>query len=145
MLFRSPNESDIIENDIYVDDLLTGCDTLGGLQHYCNNINKILMTGNFSLRKWKFNTPDLKIDNCSKDGIKHFADTTTKTLGIIFDSYLDQFEFIFNDFNIIGPITKRKILAKTAGMFDPLGLLSPITIVPKIQNSKFVASKVILG
>ena len=94
------------------------------------------MTGNFSLRKWNFNTPDLKIEDCSKDGIKHFADTTTKTLGIIFDSHLDQFEFIFNDFKITGPITKRKILGKTAGIFDPIGLLSSITIVPKllIQN-----------
>ena len=78
------------------------------------------MTGNFTPRKWKFNTPDLNIDDCSKGGIKHFADTTTKTLGIVFDSYLDQFEFIFNDFNITDTI-RGKFLEKQRKYSIPSG------------------------
>lgn len=44
----------------------------------------------------------------------------------------DIIQFTFNHNRISGNLTKRKILSSTARTFDPLGLLSPVTIIPKL-------------
>ena len=131
-----PDESDKIENDIYADDLFT--EWLEELQGYYKNIHNILMTGNSTFKTWKFNIFEIKIDSCSKYEIKH---PTNGTARIIVGAYLDQFEFIVNDVNLGGPVTKRKTLEKTAEL---MGLMSP-TIFPKLLIQRFWYQKTLLG
>ncbi|KAJ8939909.1 hypothetical protein NQ318_023250 [Aromia moschata] len=54
-----PNLSTIIENDFYVDDLITGSDTIDDALFICEKITCILRSGGFSLRKFRSNNPTI--------------------------------------------------------------------------------------
>ena len=49
----------IIEHDMYVDDLLTGCSNLEEAKNLQDQLMKTLQTGGFPLRKWTSNSPEL--------------------------------------------------------------------------------------
>lgn len=123
-------EAEIIERDFYVDDLLTGADDILNLESICKNINGI------SLRKWKFNSPLMNITNQDKSTINdsyELESNTTEILGIVYNAISDTFQFSFINMIITrNNFTKREILSKTAQIFDPIGLLTPITIIPKL-------------
>ena len=92
--------------------------------------------GGFELRKWASNSVELmnKINreeniNCS-DSLNEL-NHTRKVLGINWDLEADTIIFYFDElvneaFSL--PMTKRSILKISPKVFDPLGLLSPITI-----------------
>lgn len=50
-----PAECQIIKNEFYVDDLLTGSDDIISLKRICDNLDKILKSGGFPLHKWSSN------------------------------------------------------------------------------------------
>ena len=59
--------------------------------------------------------------------------STRKVLGITWDIKSDEIIFDFNDLVAFEKITtKRSILSISSKLFDPLGLLSPITIQLKL-------------
>ncbi|CAB4024495.1 Hypothetical predicted protein, partial [Paramuricea clavata] len=61
------------------------------------------------------------------------SDNFAKTLGIDYNSQQDQFRFSVSDFPTEETeLTKRLILSDSAKIFDPLGLVSCVTIVVKI-------------
>ena len=129
-----PIESKIIKSDIYVDDLLSGADNINDLKSLCNN-NKIFYGAGFHLRKWNSNTRDLEGDNIQLEHslvqINHILDM--KTLGISYDSIQDMFSYSLSEkLSVALNITKRHILSNAAKIFDPLGLLSPLTVIPKL-------------
>ena len=49
----------VIEHDMYVDDLLTGCSNLEEAKNLQDQLIKTLQTGGFPLRKWTSNSPKL--------------------------------------------------------------------------------------
>lgn len=130
----------ITTNDFYVDDLLTGADSLDELSCIQRETADILKKGGFELRKWSSNSPEflnaIKSDN-KADG--HFIigmAEECKTLGLLWDPTADNLLFTVN-FNIKGvTITKRQILSCIAQIFDPLGLLAPVTVIVKIMLQK---------
>ena len=61
------------------------------------------------------------------------SDHFTKTLGINYNSRQDQFRFSIGSFPAEETeISKRSILSDSAKIFDPLGLVSCVTIIVKI-------------
>lgn len=126
----------ILKEDMYVDDLITGNDNLETLVMHCQQINDILKSALFNLRKWKSNTKQFQIQtNLCNETSNHnldFSGNETKTLGIIFNNQTDEFRFSFKEIPNTQQQTKRTILSQTAQVYDPLGLLSPITIIPKL-------------
>ena len=126
-----PTEARIIKREIYVDDLLTGADTIEELQSICNNIYNIFKGAGLNLRKWSSNTRDfeginIRLENSITE-INHGLEF--KTLGISYDSNNDVFTYSLSE--IISPstnITKRHILSNAARIFDP----SPLTVIPKL-------------
>lgn len=128
-----PVEAKLIKENFYVDDLLVGADNIEVLESHCKNLSKILMSAQFKLHKWCSNI-NLSIANSSESTNKmiEINPTDSKTLGINYNSESDHFHYVFKENFIDSVLTKRKILSMTAQIFDPLGLLSPIIIVPKI-------------
>lgn len=59
-------------------------------------------------------------------------DAGNKVLGIMWESLDDEFRFEYNRESGCESITKYTILGEIASLFDPLGLLGPITVVGKI-------------
>lgn len=56
-----PVAAKIIERDFYVDDLMTGCDTMEELIDLKNTIEGIMKNAGFNLRKWLSNVPEIQV------------------------------------------------------------------------------------
>ena len=129
-----PIEAQIIKQDIYVDDLITGRDNIDELNVICDNIYKIFKNAGFNLRKWNSNSTLMGTKNIQfETSSLEINDKEFKTLGINYDSTLDVFKYApFKTIKLTNIITKRHILKNMSRIFDPLGLLSPCTIIPKL-------------
>ncbi|XP_030762941.1 uncharacterized protein LOC115887615 [Sitophilus oryzae] len=130
----NPTIANVIQNHFYVDDLLSGADTIEEAINIVTEISKVLNTAGFRLRKWISNNntilQSLKERN-EADTLDLGVNELTKTLGVTWNGKEDCFLYkIGNSFN--KHITKRTVLSEIAQIFDPMGLLSPCIIVAKI-------------
>ncbi|XP_055848250.1 uncharacterized protein LOC129913542 [Episyrphus balteatus] len=130
-----PIASDIILNDFYVDDVVSGGDTLSEATFKRDSLIKLLEKCGMRLSKWQSNCPELRQDS-DGDAIQNHSldvesDSWTKVLGLFWNSKTDVFSFRLN-YNPEDTITKRQILRDIARIFDPLGFLSPSVVQLKI-------------
>jgi hypothetical protein len=92
----NPLASSVIKRDFYMDDLLTGADTISELSAICEDVSTILQGGGFNLRKWTSNVPltsPKMNNNCQKNGIVNLDNDVTKTLGLLWDSKNDLLKY----------------------------------------------------
>lgn len=133
---KFPEASKIIESDMYVDDLLTGSDSRSNLILHCSQVNEILNSGCFPLRKWISNDPSIihSLNTSSNEPNLVRLGEPAKTLGLYWcpEGDLLKYKITVNDL----PITKRSILSTVSQIYDPLGLLSPCVIKIKILLQK---------
>ena len=126
-----PKATTTLKRDMYVDDLLTGANTFKEARVLRDEIINILQRGGLNIRQWTSNEPKL-LTGLTEQQIhpKFFDDSTTvKTLGIFWNAREDNISYTVD---IAERITKRTILSSIARIFDPLGLLGPVTITAKI-------------
>ena len=135
---NSPKAARVVEEDFYMDDLLSGASTVEEAVAISDQVDSILKSYGFQLRKWKSNSFDVlrNFENRRSDNLLEIeSNECSKVLGLYWNS--DSDEFIFRSLlKIESPITKRKILSESAKIFDPLGLMSPCTVVIKIFYQK---------
>ena len=130
-----PLAAEILDRDCYVDNILTGAQTLEEILALHDQLMKITSAGCFPLRKWCSNNP-IFMKNVNDELRETSIDfspnslSTISTLGLSWSPINDNFVFKF-DFPI-NQATKRSIVSETARIFDPLGLLAPLTIRAKI-------------
>lgn len=123
-----PRESIIIKDDFYVDDLITGTNNINELKSLKLNLENILKSSGFILRKFRSN-----LNNLSDLNSQLALDGETHILGITWCPEKDIICYKTADIKTENNhITKRTILSKTAKLFDPLGLIAPIIVMPKI-------------
>lgn len=139
--------ADIIENDFYVDDLLTGFDSRDEAIKIQREIVNILSTAKFQLRKWASNDAfilnKINIESNLEQNIINFSkEIETKTLGIVWNSQTDNFQYSLCNFTKQNQVTKRTILSIIAQIYDPLGLLAPIIIRSKLLLQKLWQCKI---
>ncbi|XP_071057578.1 uncharacterized protein [Onthophagus taurus] len=122
--------------DMYVDDLITGCHSVEDGLKLRENIYKILRSGDFYLRKWGSSSVEI-LEKCAglnpndKSLVKDEIDNGI--LCVIWYSSYDTKRFVINtDIKPSKQLTKRSILSSVSRIFDPLGLIAPITIQSKI-------------
>lgn len=129
-----PQIAEIIKSDFYMDDLLTGANNVEDAANISVQIKNILRQGGFDLRKWRSNDKRV-IQNLNPHDLTNVnlgANKNSKTLGLMWSCETDNFTFDIDLKLKSTKVTKRSILSETAQIFDPLGLLSPCTITPKI-------------
>nr|CAI5844533.1 unnamed protein product [Callosobruchus analis] len=125
-----PLACEVIRNNFYMDDLLTGAETVDKLLELKEEISQVLRKGGFNLRKWQSNIPSLLSSNELPN--KPFGkDVSQSTLGIVWNPVDDTIKYKVQEFNNTS-ITKRTILSIASQIFDPLGLLSPVIIIAKL-------------
>lgn len=133
--FKLPVASTIIRRDFYVDDLITGFATEIETITVCNQINKILNSACFELRKWSSNSQtilsNLQTDDTPMSVLNLTENGQIKTLGIQWDIYPDLLTYSIS-INSDKLISKRLILSSIARIFDPLGLLIPCISFAKV-------------
>nr|CAH7757849.1 unnamed protein product [Callosobruchus chinensis] len=131
-----PEASQAIRADFYVDDLLTGSNSLKELTTLCRDVSNILSQGCFELRKWISNDPRALANiHCSSSEVITLqlgSHENSKTLGLIWQPQRDVLLFKIQEQEGSVKSTMRAILSYIAQIYDPLGLLSPCTIIAKI-------------
>ncbi|XP_062557875.1 uncharacterized protein LOC134222727 [Armigeres subalbatus] len=133
-----PIASRVIRKDFYVDDMLSGVDTLALGQRMVRDIIELSESAGFLLRKWNSNSKELLEvvpknlrDDRSVLELKG-SETTVKTLGLAWEPSSDVFRFTYPSFNWATSITKRVVVSDVSRLFDPLGLVGPVIIQAKI-------------
>ncbi|XP_004521657.1 uncharacterized protein LOC101451129 [Ceratitis capitata] len=132
---KSKKAAAVIEKDFYMDDLLTGTSTDDELLLLQQNISDILKEGGFELRKWATNCAKLnEYISRNAPNISHYLidDKDVYALGLVWNTADDHFTFAINLKERPATLTKRAFLSDVSTLFDPLGLLAPVTIRSKI-------------
>ncbi|XP_053692239.1 uncharacterized protein LOC128740701 [Sabethes cyaneus] len=132
-----PDAAKVLAEDFYVDDMMSGVDSIEEGVQLCAEIQRLLSGGGFTLRKWSSNCPAVleRIPEDCKDERTCFelddSSATVKTLGLIWEPRSDCFKFKVPAWNP-SDICKRVVVSDLARVFDPLGLVSPIIVAAKI-------------
>ncbi|PZC71939.1 hypothetical protein B5X24_HaOG212252 [Helicoverpa armigera] len=143
---RYPTASSITKKDYYMDDLLTGCETLQEAKHIYNEMNKLMNSGGFELQKFSSNNQDLltyigEDNNSDNDSLKLKSTPIMKILGLKWHRNLDCFQYSVDLPEVKQPITKRQVLSEVARLYDPLGWIAPVIITAKIFIQKLLILK----
>ncbi|XP_029179167.1 uncharacterized protein LOC114946687 [Nylanderia fulva] len=133
---RFPQAAKILKNSAYVDDLLFGANDIASAIQLRAQLNDLMHSGGFHLRKWAANDPQLLSIIPSGDhelSCDHAFEenTSLKVLGVAWRPTDDVFFFRTTEFTE-SRTTKRTVLSFIARLFDPLGWASPVVIVAKI-------------
>ena len=131
---KFPEAAHILDRDFYMDDLLTGTNSIEAVISIKNQLIELVKLGGFNLRQWASNEQKI-IDDLKNASEAQFLclepSQSTKVLGIQWDPNTDKISYsvkpLANE-----RITKRNILSEIAQLFDPLGLLGPVIVIAKL-------------
>lgn len=129
-----PRAAEILKRHLYVDDLLTGAETIEEAHAIRKEIIALLSKDGFTIRQWASNDKRVINDLESKALHANFVlngDHTLKTLGIMWNAHDDKIHYKAHPINITERVTKRNVLSEIAKIFDPLGLLGPVILHAK--------------
>lgn len=119
----------------YIDDFMSGADTIETLFQLYEQLKTMLSTAKFELAKWKTNCPQMleRInENLSTDDeLLHLNDEEMSILGLKWQPNNDCFVYIIEVLCNNRQITKRTISSIVARIYDPCGFLAPIVIRAK--------------
>ncbi|UYV70708.1 hypothetical protein LAZ67_8000337 [Cordylochernes scorpioides] len=143
---RFPTAEAILKSDFYVDDLLTGCETVENGHKLIRELDQLLQAGGFKLRQWASNKPTILDTLQETDKSTFYANVDREnTLGINLlginwnprndEIGLRKLEIIKN-----AP-TKRNILSQIATIYDPLGWFAPVMLKIKLMIQTLWAAK----
>ncbi|CAK1588736.1 unnamed protein product [Parnassius mnemosyne] len=128
--------SEIIIHYFYVDDLLTGGDSIQDALDIHNKVSSELATAGMNLRKWKSNEPRVILNNNNSSLDLNIGSTEPcKTLGLSWQIESDELYFSTSEI-VLNNFTKRGLLSVISQIFDPLGLLTLCIISMKILMQK---------
>ncbi|XP_066595392.1 uncharacterized protein [Prorops nasuta] len=125
-----PEASRVIQEDFYMDDLLTGANTMEEANKIAQQVSALLTDYGFILRKWVANYAMI-LPEASNIPERQLGIEDHKALGISWMPQQDMLKYRVRIRKRI-KVPKRAILSTIAQIFDLLGLLSPIIIKAKI-------------
>ncbi|XP_011884052.1 PREDICTED: uncharacterized protein LOC105571188 [Vollenhovia emeryi] len=129
-----PMGSVCVERDFYVDDLLSGADSLSEAIRARDETISLLRSGCFELSKWASNSPELlkNIHDQNNSTVIINRESDSRILGMHWNQSLDEFHFSYIPDQEHKILSKRVILSEVSRLFDPLGLLGPAVVLSKL-------------
>ncbi|XP_023247452.1 uncharacterized protein LOC106644791 [Copidosoma floridanum] len=132
---RWPDAVPVVMRDRYVDDILSGADSLDTARHLRDQLIGLMQAGGFPLRKWVASTPELLEDLLPDVRLRPAwdqlgAEGLVSELGVGWDPPVDRLRL--TPVVVQRQTTKRTMLAALASVFDPCGWLAPITLNAKL-------------
>ena len=117
---------------LYVDNVVSGCPSESEAISYYNEARSIMNGAHFNLRSWASNSSQL-MDQASRDKISDI-NNPVNVLGLQWNTKADKLSLTSKSSipSITSLITKREVLKESSKVFDPLGLLSPVSVKAKI-------------
>ncbi len=136
----NPTAAQAILSDFYMDDLITGADSIDKLVKIRETIHTTLLAASLPLRKYMANQPPVLATvnpaDIADSNFLQFSNNlqSISVLGLTWNPKEDLFQIKTNlrESDIPDQITKRIILSQVSRTFDPIGFISPITIRAKI-------------
>ena len=139
---RYPDIVAELRKSLYVDDLLSGGQTIAEAADRKERVVKVFEDATFKLHKWNSNSSELELNGevtVGNDEETYAKQqqlggdlTQTTMLGLKWNKSKDTLTVRFPAVDTNTTITKRTILSKLAKVYDPLGLLSPIILQGKM-------------
>ncbi|KAL0803354.1 hypothetical protein ABMA28_017417 [Loxostege sticticalis] len=134
---KYPNAAKIVEQSFYMDDLVHGAYSIEQAKKQIEELNNLLKSGGFNLRKWSANNETVlenitKKENSDETVFNFKTENESKTLGLCWNSTNDTFTFKCNIKKLTCKPTKRNLLSEISKLFDPLGWIVPISTKLKI-------------
>ena len=137
-----------LRRSLYVDDLISGGVTLENAVELKEQAIEIFEDATFTLHKWQSNVPELeeypvlpvdKEDTFAKQQLGEPHAGGSSLLGLGWNKERDEIIISFPDWGA-DPI-KRGVLRKLASIYDPLGFVSPLTLVGKCLHRTVCCEK----
>lgn len=159
---KYPKAAEKVAKEFYMDDLMSGCETIKEGEELIKDMHELLKEGGFILQKWASNREELlqvlnqteteqreQVDNNkvkrenSDEVSKNREDNNNrnwelklneviKILGLTWNRINDEFQYSVTLPPLSAPVTKRKIISDVARLFDPLGWIAPCIVKAKI-------------
>uniref|UniRef100_A0AC34FDI0 Integrase catalytic domain-containing protein n=1 Tax=Panagrolaimus sp. ES5 TaxID=591445 RepID=A0AC34FDI0_9BILA len=127
-----------IAENFYVDNLfLLVDDIMKGIKQF-ETIRNHFLQASMNIREWLSN--DSQINQAFPENIRQ-KDSTTKILGLKWNSEADTLQVELKNTCDTTLWTKRKVLKFIASTFDPLGFLSPVTVKGRCFMQKLFKEK----
>ena len=136
-----PEAVKVVDKSFYVDDCLTGADSIAEAIKLQTQLHSLFSKGGFLLAKMlEHIPPDLK-DAPAIQSLPE-PEEYTKTPGIEWNSNMDHFRLTIAKLPPLDNITKRMLVSDVAKTFDILGWFSPTTIKVKILLQRLWEQKI---
>lgn len=131
--------SDKILQNMYVDNIITGVNTVTEAVSFYKEVKTLFSQAGFNLREW-FSNSDAFLSTIPEND--KVLDSGTKVLGLHYDRKNDVMKLAKVDFGSFDAAnTKRKVLHCTSLIFDPLGIVGPLTLSAKVFISSLWKQK----
>ncbi|XP_062557058.1 uncharacterized protein LOC134221907 [Armigeres subalbatus] len=131
----------ILSEDFYVDDALSGANTIEEAIECQRQLKFLLARGGFHIHKWCSNSNEFlehipPADRERRVPLTEYGpNEVIKVLGLLWDPNVDVFLIANPPSSCIPkdkPATKREIYSEVAKLFDPLGLFAPVIVIAKL-------------
>lgn len=141
---KFPLASKRVKTDFYVDDGMSGSHSVESAKNLQQELTGLFSAGHMLLRKWASNSEEaldgIPADNRAiSKSLTLKTNQTVKTLGMKWTPSTDLLNFTIDLSKLSHEnlITKRKLVSDASKLYDPCGLLAPITVKAKIimQNT----------
>ncbi|KAL0832560.1 hypothetical protein ABMA28_000762 [Loxostege sticticalis] len=142
-----PEAVEAIQKHHYMDDYIDSVEDVGTALKLIKEITEIHRQGNFNIRGWTTNDAELreKLPSVVPENVKlsNLGGETERTLGLMWSTGEDTLTYDLSFKKLRQEIvdgeevpTKREFLRFIMSLFDPLGLICPITISSRILMQK---------
>jgi hypothetical protein len=127
-----PRAAAVIQDSFYIDDLMFSVDELDDGRELIRQIRLILSAGGFPLRKISSNNPSMTQGLPTGDVEMVTNDSESiKALGHNWFPRQDKMTISLPAFKSV-QATKSSVLSDIASIFDPLGIIGPVTLLAKL-------------
>ncbi|XP_055308454.1 uncharacterized protein LOC129572515 [Sitodiplosis mosellana] len=126
-----PIASPVLREDCYMDDVLSGADSVEEAAMLSEQLTDLMKSGQFRLRKWSSNSYELLNRIPKEEREINSINGITKTLGICWSTDTDELAInVSLDLDAV-PRTKRQLTSEIASLYDTLGYICPVVIMGK--------------
>lgn len=129
---RFPIAAPLIDSNTYMDDFAAGGESENHVIALYYELTALMKLLSFPLAKWASNSNQLRMIWKAEGQV---IEACSQVLGVVWNTdtdcliiYPEELSRKAED----GPTTKRKLLQATSMFYDPLGLLSPVSVVGKL-------------
>ena len=126
----------VLEQDIYVDNLITGVNTLEETKSLYAKGKHLFETASMNLREWASNCEEFVKFVPQQD---QAVNPNQKVLGVYWNLNDDTMSIPMS--NVEAASTKREVLQRIGSIFDPLGYFSPTILKAKVFMKKLWTDK----